>query len=553
MLFNDTKSFYILDDEDNIILLKSSTYTKDTNKSKNLDMQWANSDTVELVATTFFNSLKNNKYIQIPNKGEYVKVSMNDNLIETLLYGTFDPTFRDDITKIFIYMKNPGYFDIQEKLFTDVFQFNGNKRKPLIDFMELFIKFFKHLSNDLKNKAYIKARNYFIGKPMFKEIKSDFTNYSDGYKEFILYTISEYISYSSYYGRYSELQHIIDEIVFNDFNKHKKIYFKIISKFSPPTYSINSIDFYNLTKLTDIELIELSEAYNTVNIKLEILKRKIKISGTLQLNNYQTDSIENMLFSFIEWPKAYETAIIEILSTFTCERTLMINYKKISRLVERYETSKSFAMDYFNYNKAEIINVTIDKNTHGTYSDKYIAAFYIKQSTSLNYTNTFENDEHRLKYAKAANRSGDFALMVSMIFRTTSRDNFSDKIMKSIINKGVDSFIGSTDTYSLRTRLVRTFATLVHEKQRPRDCKSEIDKKYIRYFIEKLSDSKLRGSLLAKIFSMPKLLTYNYNVINNTKSDKFFGYSYSDFMNIIEDIDYRDDLSSAILLLVLTK
>ena len=92
-MFNTTKGFYILDDEDRIIILNPDRYTIDEEEAKKFDLRYRGEEHIRGVGRVFFDALMTSKYIKIPTESGFVKLSIDDNFIEktSLLINTSLP------------------------------------------------------------------------------------------------------------------------------------------------------------------------------------------------------------------------------------------------------------------------------------------------------------------------------------------------------------------------------------------------------------------------------------------------------------------------------
>jgi len=556
-MFNITKAFYILDDQDRIIILEPDIYEKDSIEASKFDISYHGENNNKHTAHIFFNSLKENEYIKIPVKNGFVKINMKDNLIKKLLLNNKFNNLEKNSFKILIRITSDPI--IKEKIFQDIFQLPDllkDKNHSLISNLKNILKDnICNISYNLKNNAIIKEKHYYLKKDIFKEDKYTIDNYSEKYKMFIIKSIDFNIKNNGYYNRFKGIQYIIDAIVFSNFDKYKALFINIIENSSSDEYDLTKVPLYQLAVLSDDELMWLHTKSNKTytimsKVRLEILKRNIRDEHYFNFSRSDMLTIDRMFNDFKAWPKDYEMAIIRILSKFNGMNEFMEDYKRIMNFTNNFDTSDTLNTDYFNYNNSAILGFISD-DKRDLYTFEYIHAYYTARVTEPNYSSVFANDIIFLKYSDIGTREGDFSMLTSLLFRPKPSDNYSDILVQAIIDKGVASLIGSSDSYAVRTRMVRAFACLVHEKERPAGFIAT-DDNHLKYFMETLSNSKLRGTLLAKMFNTPKMLDTEISKRWRMKDNQFFGKSYSDFMLAIDDIEYREDLNDVVLLLALS-
>jgi hypothetical protein len=563
-----TKMLHVKNQNKEIILL-------DPNRELN------NSSNLVTAIENLFTLLETEEYLEFPISTEpikYMKISKKTkffNLYQKLSNIEVKNIFQDKLFYMIPYIicRNNEYlkeaFTKLTKLIVKT-QKEENKSNFSHAYKKLIKKIAMSISFKINENDTIKNINIFRNYP-FKENNEKFNIEELRIFGVFLINFKKVINYT-YFDDDIGFQTILNYFIFNDYKNPdtQKILEELLSKMSRE-YNVGGIPIHYIKNMTNDNLLhfvnKLKELKKEVGcfLQLELLNRKILSYEELTSLLGKTKSLREMVMYItsnkhdIIDPLYYKDVLFELAyknpnSTFFIgTENAEEDFKEGIRWLNYI--SKDFLREYTEMYSDEI------KNIYKKY-DLSLEMINLNNYFKINapaYGNIlFYNDVQLMQQnTRIKSRKWNFILMMNALFRmdTETRKLVSSSTMKEIINNGVKSFIGSTDTYSLRNRMARIMASFIHEKNN-----ENIDEKYlppkkedIRYLIETFSNSKLRSSFFAKIFNMPQKLEANYYEINeNMENSIFFKRTYSEFVNMISDIDYSTELDSVILLLSLS-
>ena len=579
-MFSKTRGLYILNDKDEIILLNPASFKKDLSDI-------LGSYSTNLASTIIMDTLKTSEYIKFPlGNNKYKVISKDTDLISLCMdlrknsdSNNYNENYNDNVrvTLINTIMKvieknSDRYLFVLERIIETVNAETGNKRFNTITIFRKLIKdILTYVNNSLETFNRIEEFNI-LEKSIKIKNECIYREYNfENILDFVLNPENYNILKDGYYYDI-KIQHILDKQVFENYSKNKKWLQRALALDNTSSYSLNSIKYANLLKIKspldfrDFMQLRHSKNYGTsIMGVLHGLKLGIDIEYLITSTpNVDMNRIKDF-FSFLSaWPKDYENEILELISKIAVKNNyffdeILVSIPRIKSMFFSVSENLEFMNKFFELVKDNFKNFLDEKK----YSFDYIKAYFnMTKERNLKFAYDhvlFSNDNDMLLYSKIGERESDFAMMCHVLFRMDPerRKIISDETVEEIIRIGVNSFIGPTETYSLRNRMARTMASLIHEKdteddtslksfEKPRD-------KDIRYLIEQFSNSKLRSSFFVKIFNMPQELDSNYYMVKRRMGkDQFFRRAYSEFTNLIDDIDYSEDLDSVILLLALS-
>jgi hypothetical protein len=519
----------------------------------------------------FLQLIKTEEYFEFPiheNSAKYMRIDKNTNFFELYesLLSQKRSDFQDSLLLIItlILTHHNDYFDISyNEAIKNIRESYKNSNGTEV--AEKYSDIIKYIASIISRKI---KENDFTNQVDTgdKKIRKNDINYKMEDLSILASFLMDYknsLGYG-YWNKPVDFQSLISYVIFNDYKNSQDILIKAFTR-RVSEYKIYEAPANYILSLEDSDLREFAILHKKYKAEinslviLEVLRRKIFTYDELEEKTGSRHSLRGIYSYFSDNksinPLDYKDELLEIAFKDSGNRSWDNDPKYKIELATRnlFGISRELLGEYYIKYEAEIKEVYKEYNL----PFEIIVLNNYFENTNPSYDEIlFYNDINMMRNGKVGSREWNFALMINTIFRMdkVSRKYVSDEIVQDIITKGVEAFIGSSDTYSLRNRMARTMASFIHEKNTDRNKKYDIPReKDIRYLIETFSNSKLRATFFAKIFNMPQQLESNYYEIrNNMEKDSFFRRSYAEFVNMIDDIDYSEELDSVILLLALS-
>jgi hypothetical protein len=590
MIKKELKGLYVLDKKNKAILLNP----KDLGK-KTIVLERIDEEVLENSIIIFRQLLDLEEYIKFPLTTGFAKINKNTELFDLSFNMVLEYEKNNKKVSEFALFKLLSALISNEKnnyisILGSITNYIKKQEKKIDD---ILIKYYKNMiltmlediSDIISNYNNVYNYNNFqenISNTFSNKLPKKIENFDFiPLMEFTVNQMEHIISDGYYYSRAAAFQTLFNNTIFFDFDKN----YKLLEKAYGSSYNKNrtflsahNVEFIYFDILNNEQLLKYEKMLKEhkgishtpqqpISLLLQLLKRGF--DRNIVAGNLEHFKFKNFIKTFPAWPRQYESEMISIVSQISKSNRISSYYPyndtTVDTLLEIYHSffkigeNSEFINKVFNEFSEKIVKefpeLSID----------YIRSYFImtkNRRTSFNYDSVlFSGDETLLNYSNLNDREGKFALMCHIIFRMDSsrREMITNEVIEEIIDKGVSSFIGSSDSYSLRNRMARILASLIHEKEMVKEYNSNehIYEKPrdqdIKFLVQKFAESKLRSSFFAKIFNMPVEIDSNYwKISKNMQKDMFFYRPYSEFVNIIGDIDYCEELSSVILLLALT-
>ena len=278
-----------------------------------------------------------------------------------------------------------------------------------------------------------------------------------------------------YWSKPVDFQSLISYVIFNDYKNSQDILIKAFTR-KVGEYKIYEAPINYILSLEDSDLREFAILHKKYKAEidslviLEMLRRKIFTYDELE---EQTGSKLNLrrIYLYLNDNKSinpldYKDELLEIAFKDSGNSSWDSDPKYKIESTTRSLLGIS----------PELLGILYKINKHIKYNLPFeiIILNNYFENTNPSYDEIlFYNDINMMRNGKVGSIKWDFALMINTIFRMdkVSRKYVSDEIIRGIITKGVEAFIGSSDTYSLRNRMARTMASFIHEKNSDRNKK----------------------------------------------------------------------------------
>jgi hypothetical protein len=394
-------------------------------------------------------------------------------------------------------------------------------------------------------------------------------DFDDSYFE-ILMNIGAYAKDESYYSvrsfNLNELKNISLFRAFRNIKKDKiettieKIStYGVYSRISSIPFSIlRDLDYFQITSI----IIRKNITYSASNLWIEIVRRE---HAEIFLNSISSSSYSHIsdLGKFLVektsvWPVQMEKELSFLLKKFIENINPSFAKSFLDRVVN---ISKEIDSKFFVDDKMYLINLFkeefqefIIKTTERDCSFDYFSLYYRSDETVSSYENVLApRDLAFLNSGEFMSDVSKLKIMLDVIFKNRGKtylQNLSDDVVKEVIKNGIGVITGPAIA-SEKRRFIRIFASLLHQRN------TLVDDRLIRLFFKGLSDSKIRRTVLEKLFSLPEIIEGNNFIIGSRNSGGiisstvFFGKEYQDLMPLIDDLNIHSSIKSTILLLAL--
>jgi len=317
------------------------------------------------------------------------------------------------------------------------------------------------------------------------------------------------------------------------------------------------IPFIILKELSDTQLSLISGEFRSIIdlkiIDLEIMRRKLEPRLLMKIN---VNMLRSFLIKISVWPTNFEVEMKEILEKMIddhLDNGIIQNIIDLSRDLDSRFPHEEMRLIYLIKDK---INEFNKKYFQREISFDYFKLNYIYHNNQIFEHVLASSDINFLYNSEFFSEVNKIKIMLNVLFRKNKKidpEIFSDELLIEIFKYGIGSIIGPAIA-SEKRRFIRMFSSLLHEIS-----SIKVSDRIIRLFFTKLSNSKIRKTVLEKMFGMPEIIDGNsflrsrdrhreYSVLDQAI---FLGREYSELLPIIDDLDIQNGIKSTILLLAL--
>jgi hypothetical protein len=582
--FKKLKKIFIVDDQEKIIILSLKKVELESRYYSSHDY-----DTFDdsIVIDKFLDAFNQSKYIYIPKNDEsFIKISKEDSIIltinkinEEINNSEKDKHERDlKLIKHFYVIMKKAFSSDKNIRFKLIKELHDNKLDINIDldhnriFREIIRKELESLYQEIVENNKLSF--------LLLSINEFKTSFSKDFQERLV-NLTEYLLNNNLLSNKKEREYSYNYIDFSNDNlaaliSHAMLTTDIFKNFSnienSILYSADRSNFFFYMDFNAIQKVNTERLLSILNsnpnnhqiiLKFPLLLELIRRNKLKEIKEFiKTKAVDYIIIDSIDfyfeniassWAYSYEEEFKQLINYLLEDNTKDYTvFSKIINVLKLIENNNDFYLEplyLFKLLSKELAS-SISKIENREFSEDYMNfAYVIEKQREARYKATFdETISYRdLSFLNSGVIGSDvfkINILLNAMFDVSNRDSFiNEDNIRLFLREGFSAITGDAIP-SEKKRYIRILSSIIHGRVFSYSSQQKIPKKYIKIFVEEISKTSIRNSVIEKIFSISEEYSYN----RETNKKLFFGLDYSDFSDTIKDVSHRQSIDSVVLL-----